>query len=158
MSRRAERLVSIMKSKPFRSYVNRFTRTSFSNDSNEQGVVLVLFAVLLTGIFGVATLVVDLGREEISARQTRNAADAAALAGARYLDGSTEGYRSAKRAALGTLRITGLYGAKVRGLPDNFVLNEGDTDTYESPTSRYSGSQGSIQNVSITIVNFNIFW
>jgi len=56
---------------------------------NEEGAVAVLTAVLAVVLFGLAALVVDLGVARDNRRQAQNTADAAALAAANALYGST---------------------------------------------------------------------
>jgi len=50
------------------------------------GNVLVLFAILLFGIFAMATLVIDLGIVRVTLQQMQTAADSAALEGLRFRD------------------------------------------------------------------------
>lgn len=54
--------------------------------AGEDGVYAILYGILLLSILGVAALVVDLGALRESRRDTRRAADAAAIYGARDLD------------------------------------------------------------------------
>ncbi len=68
--------------------------------SSEEGVViLVVMAAIF--IFGfVAILVLDVSSMQLTARNTQTVADAAALAGAAYLDGTEDGWKNAKRATV----------------------------------------------------------
>ena len=51
----------------------------------ESGQILIIFAFGLVGILAIAALVFDVGQDLIERRNQQKAADAAALAGARYL-------------------------------------------------------------------------
>jgi hypothetical protein len=53
---------------------------------SELGQVLPIFAFALVALLSVAALVFDVGHDLLQRRATQNAADAAALAGARYMD------------------------------------------------------------------------
>src|SRR6476469_1492720 len=68
---------------------------------DEDGAVAVLFGILALSLFVMAGLVVDLGQARDTRRQAQNAADAAALAGARalYPSGSTPSFTGAVAAA-----------------------------------------------------------
>ncbi len=50
------------------------------------GYVLVLFVMLLFGIFAMVALVIDIGFARLAQRQMQTAADSAALEGLRYVD------------------------------------------------------------------------
>ncbi len=60
--------------------------------AGERGQVLVLFVGALIVIFAIAALVFDVGQNLLDRRAQQNAADAAALAGARYVIGATYTY------------------------------------------------------------------
>src|SRR5439155_3991119 len=51
----------------------------------ERGQVLILAALLMAGLMGMLTLVIDVGNAYAQRRFVQNAADAASLAAARYL-------------------------------------------------------------------------
>lgn len=70
-----------------------------SNRKNEEGQVLVLFAGGVIVILGIAALVFDVGQALVDRRTEQNAADAAALAGARYIPTSTGTYQGLCSAA-----------------------------------------------------------
>ena len=65
--------------------------------ADEQGQVLVIFALSLLTLLLFAALAFDTGVMLLERRDQQNAADAAALAGARYLPGSTVDAESAAR-------------------------------------------------------------
>ncbi len=62
--------------------------SSTTNDRSERGQILVIFAASLLVIFGIAALVFDGGMMLLEKRDQQNAADAAAIAGARFLPGN----------------------------------------------------------------------
>jgi hypothetical protein len=62
---------------------------------SREGQVLVIFALCLTTLMIVAALAFDTGMVLLELRDQRNAADAAALAGARFLPGDTTAARAA---------------------------------------------------------------
>jgi hypothetical protein len=62
--------------------------SSTTESGSERGQILVIFAFSLLVIFGVAALVFDGGSMLLEKRAQQNAADAAALAGARFLPGN----------------------------------------------------------------------
>jgi Putative Flp pilus-assembly TadE/G-like len=73
-----------------------------SKREGEQGQVLVLFAGGVIVILGIAALVFDVGQALVDRRTEQNAADAGALAGARYIPtatGTYQGLCSARTAA-----------------------------------------------------------
>ncbi len=75
------------------------TGRRMSNRKNEEGQVLVLFAGGVIVILGIAALVFDVGQALVDRRTEQNAADAAALAGARYIPTSTGTYQGLCSAA-----------------------------------------------------------
>lgn len=58
------------------------TKRNRQTDRNDHGAILVLAAILLPILLGCAGLVIDIGVLMVAARQSQNAADAAAMAGA----------------------------------------------------------------------------
>src|SRR3954471_15800974 len=72
--------------RPSRS--KRSRALSSTTDFRERGQVLVLFAGAALTLFVVAALAFDTGMILVQRRDEQNAADAAALAGARYLPGN----------------------------------------------------------------------
>lgn len=71
---------------------------------NEDGTVLILFAVLIPVIMGIIGLVLDGGRAFIVNNELQDLADAAALAGAKELDGTQQGMDAAVIAARDLLK------------------------------------------------------
>ena len=75
--------------------------SSTTDRSKERGQVLVLFAGGLLALLIVAALAFDVGMMLVERRDEQNAADAAALAGARYvLDSATDARTAARQIAL----------------------------------------------------------
>ena len=64
--------------------------SSTIDDRGERGQILVIFAASLLVIFGIAALVFDGGMMLLEKRDQQNAADASALAGARFLPGNQD--------------------------------------------------------------------
>ena len=80
-------------------------------DPDERGVVLLLMAVLVTVLLGVAALAVDLGWLYWNSIEIQYGADSAALAGVLYEpDQRTEAYNAARAAA----RENGYQAGEVR--------------------------------------------
>jgi hypothetical protein len=69
----------------------------------ERGAALILFAVLIPVMMGIIGLVLDGGRVFIMNNEQQDLADAAALAGARELDGTEAGKVAAEAAARGLI-------------------------------------------------------
>lgn len=66
----------------------------------QRGAVMILFAVSLTVLLGFMALVIDLGRTYVVRTELQNAADAAALAGAKDLNQTVAGVTSAVATAI----------------------------------------------------------
>src|ERR1700722_7607108 len=62
---------------------------------DRRGSILTLFALMLVGLVGFVALAIDVGMIAIADTQCQNAADNAAVAGARTLSGSATGNTSA---------------------------------------------------------------
>ncbi len=65
--------------------------------SNERGAVAVLFAIVLVVLLGFSALVVDIGQLFRVRNELQNLADSAAMAGARYIDGTQAGIDRARQ-------------------------------------------------------------
>lgn len=89
-----------------------------SRTSRERGATLIFFVAIITGILAISGLVVDGGFLYAERRQQQNAADAAAMAGARALDQFQRG-RDAS--------VTGVWGA----VEQTAVENGADVDEVE---------------------------
>src|SRR5580698_5838078 len=62
---------------------------------DRRGAILPLFALMLVGLIGFLALAIDIGIIAVAETQCQNAADNAALAGARTLNGAANGNTSA---------------------------------------------------------------
>lgn len=76
----------------------------------EDGAVIFLFALLVTVIFGVAALMIDVPRQEVVVQELQTAADAAALAAATQLNGTEAGWERAELAARRALQDNTVQG------------------------------------------------
>ena len=59
--------------------------------AHRRGAILPLFALMLVGLVGFLALAIDIGIVAVAETQAQNAADNAALAGCRTLNGATTG-------------------------------------------------------------------
>ena len=109
---------------------------------NEDGQVLVLFALLMVVLMGFAALVIDVGMVALQKSHLQNAADAAALAGAQDLP------------TAGTAKSTAVVFAGKNGLKatQNGVKKDGDTVTVTTP---YSGDSTKIEVVCTRNVQYS---
>lgn len=71
---------------------------------SQRGAILIMTAVLIVVLIGVAALALDIGRLVVLRSQIQNAADAAALAAAVELDGGTDARQRARDAAREAVR------------------------------------------------------
>src|SRR5689334_5075603 len=84
---------------------------------SERGSVLVVVAISLTVLLGIAALAIDLGGFRAHRRQLQTAADAAALAGAMQLPPFSDGSRACSRADYYARRNSALTS------PQNMIVN-----------------------------------
>lgn len=94
----------------------------------EQGISVIFVALLLAVFVGLLALALDFSRYRLAVRHIQDAADAAALAAARRLDGTANGWRTAKRFAIKTLRQQTLSGVSADTLKN---LSFKDSDVGE---------------------------
>lgn len=73
----------------------------------QRGAVIILVAVGLVALIGFVALVVDLGNLYVRKSELQNGADAAALSGAREIDGTVTGLKKAQDAAIATAKLNG---------------------------------------------------
>lgn len=69
------------------------------HSGQQRGAILILMAILIVVLIGIAALALDLGRLFVQRTELQNAADAAALAAAYELDGAADAQTRAKAAA-----------------------------------------------------------
>jgi outer membrane autotransporter protein len=77
-----------------------------TSQPRRRGTIVPLMALCVTGLFGFVALAVDLGILAVTRTQCQNAADAAALAGARQLNNSTAAVNNNAAAASTQARTT----------------------------------------------------
>jgi hypothetical protein len=85
------------------------------NLEQQSGLVIVMLALVLVVLLGVAALALDLGRLYVLKSEMQNAADAAALAGAAELDGKNDAIERATLAAKDLLKYNSHF-STVKGL------------------------------------------
>ena len=102
---------------------------------NETGGMMALIAVVVSAILALTALVIDHSRLEVTLNHIQRAADASALAGAKELDGTPEGWQEAKLAALAVFQTNALHNvdstqqtALVMNSPEG-VISPWDADT-----------------------------
>ena len=114
---------------------------------------LALIWVLMTGLalLSIVALAIDLARRQIISRHIQNAADAAALAGVNQLNGTIQGWQSAKRAAIATLRQQNIMGSGGVLSQSLEFISEGEIDQLEPELSKYRSTKTTVGNLNIEI-------
>lgn len=82
--------------------MNTLTRNTPSSRQRQQGAVAIIVGLSLIILVGMLALVLDLGHLYIAKTELQNAADAAALSGAKELDGTSAGIIRARDRAIET--------------------------------------------------------
>ncbi len=103
----------------------------------ESGVTIPFIGIVISLIFLIAALVVDHSKEEIAVTNLQRAADSAALAAARRLNGRVDGWWDSKKAAVVALKRNSVLGADNEALA-RIKLTEGNTSFWESSTGKSS--------------------
>ncbi|MDP2101731.1 MAG: Tad domain-containing protein [Methylotenera sp.] len=80
--------------------MNRQRQCNTQATQHQRGAVAIIVAICLTLLIGMLGLVLDLGHLYVAKTELQNAADAAALSGAKELDGSLAGVNSAVTRAI----------------------------------------------------------
>ena len=101
---------------------------------HQRGAVAIIVAICLTLLLGMVGLVLDLGHLYVAKTELQNAADAAALSGAKELDGTADGVSRAKAAAcevggMNEYDLSSMPVADTTGNPPdctNLILSVGD--------------------------------
>ncbi len=75
--------------------MNRQRQCNTQATQHQRGAVAIIVALCLTLLIGMLGLVLDLGHVYVAKTELQNAADAAALSGAKELDGSLDGVNRA---------------------------------------------------------------
>ena len=122
-----------------------------------RGMTLPLIAISMTGLCGFVALAVDVGRVAVAKVQAQTAADVAAMAGARTLNGTAPQTVSAATAsALSAAGSVPVLGQSLTG--SNIVVTHG-TYRYD-PTAQkfnpqFSLNNGELYNLTQVTVNVN---
>ncbi|MCC6219828.1 MAG: hypothetical protein IT291_01150, partial [Deltaproteobacteria bacterium] len=116
---------------------------------DERGSVIVFVALLIGVMVGVVGLVVDHSRHAVTALHLKTVADAASLAASRKLDGTHDGWRQAKRAAVAVLRQSKIYGVGNISF-ESASFNDGVDDPYED-SANYKATKMRVGDVALTI-------
>jgi hypothetical protein len=121
----------------------------------ESGAVAIWVAGSLAAMIGIIALSLDLGRSAITDTELKWASDAAALAGARQLDGNAGARDRARRAATGALTGSGV------GLTKNIDTFDGDTSNIQVVDVKFlsklgpgEGTAGDVEATSDANANF----
>ena len=105
--------------------------------TQRNGYVMVLFAMLLFGLFAIAALVIDLGFARLAQRQMQSAADSAALEGLHGEGGATLTYLQRQERAEQIIAWT---------FDDDLDSSNGDAGTLGAgPIVDFSGGAGSVR-------------
>jgi len=80
--------------------MNKQRQRNTQATQHQRGAVAIIVAICLALLVGMLGLVLDLGHLYVAKTELQNAADAAALSGAKELDGSLDGVNSAKVSAI----------------------------------------------------------
>lgn len=118
------------------------TRTGISH--KQRGATAVLAAIVIVVLVGMLGLVIDLGVVYVRKTELQNAADAAALAGARELNGTSAGVQDAATQAISIAALNGLDFAATPVAITNSNLAFGPGP--DGPWSDYGTAQGAPQN------------
>jgi hypothetical protein len=107
--------------------------------------VLPLVAICTVALIGMVALAIDLGMIAVARTQCQNAADSAAMAGARTINGNSTG--NYNLSAVPTAAVTAavankIFGTNVQGSPGSISPNTALTDSQGNP---YSFTSGQVQ-------------
>src|SRR5438874_246548 len=98
--------------------------------ARRRGAVLPLVAICTIAMMGMVALAIDIGMIAVARTQCQNAADSAAMAGARTINGNSVGnygYSSVPTNAITAAVANKVFAINVQGDPKN-VTNVGPTD------------------------------
>jgi len=84
---------------------------------SQRGAVAVMVALLIVALIGLLGIVIDLSNLYVRKTELQNAADAAALAGARLINGSASGLEAAVNSPRGAIAIAAANGSDLAKLP-----------------------------------------
>lgn len=117
-----------------------FVRSTHRNATSERGQTLVLVAVMMFVLIGLAAMAVDVGEILWSRGSEQNAADAGALAGVRYLPADTT---AAQQVAV-------QYVTK-NGFGDQTLVDSGDAKLTASVTAQVSKTYNDNDTLTVTV-------
>ncbi len=122
--------------------------------TSQRGQVLVIFAGGLVAILAIAALVFDVGQDLLERRRQQNAADAAALAGARFLTQTNDSISGLNCKSLSTLAACQQAEAAARSIAEKNGYKDGVGDVIvtvnippDSQSPQYMGYPGHVQVV-----------
>lgn len=123
----------------------------------ESGVVQIWLLGVVLSVLALAAYTVDLSRKQLTAKQLQDAADAASLAASLKLDGTREGWKDAKRAAIGIIRNYDILTAG-RALQDaSFAMDRGGKPDILEPDPMYQDITGEVNGLTITVER-GVYW
>lgn len=123
----------------------------------ESGVIQIWLLGVLVAILTFAAYTVDLSRKELTVKQLQDAADAASLAASLKLDGTREGWKDAKRAAIGIIRSYDILTVG-RGVQDaSFSMDEGGMPDILETDPTYKDITGVVNGLTITVER-GVYW
>src|SRR5262249_29138785 len=110
-----------------------------------RGAVLPLVAICTVAMIGMVALAIDLGMVAVARTQCQNAADSAAMCGARTINGNSTGNYNLSAVPAATVKAAvanKVFGTYVQGDPNNIPPNTALTD---SQGNSYSYTSGQVQ-------------
>ncbi len=141
--------------------------------SHDRGFTMPLFAMLIAVFLGIAALVIDHSKEEIAVQNIQRAADAAALAAARRLNGRVDGWWDSKKAAIVAVRSNPIHGADPKQVskmklnaggpaafwddPLKYKILTASAKTNYTPPATNEGTKASAGGVNV-VVESGLYW
>jgi Flp pilus assembly protein TadG len=116
----------------------------------QRGNVAIIFALLLPVLLGFVALVIDLGHGWQVHGQLQNAADSAALAGVRDLDGTSARFSAAVSSAVQYAGLNDAYGSSVTLPAGNVTLGNWNFNTRTFTAASASTPSYTVNAVSVT--------
>src|SRR5947209_1950345 len=103
----------------------------YAHKSKRRGAVLPLVAVCMIALMGMLALAIDIGMVAIARSQAQNAADSAAMAGARTITGNSgQNYNQVAINAITAATDNDIFNKPVTGDPSN--ITSPSTDVFTS--------------------------
>ncbi len=107
-----------------------------------RGAVLPLVAICTVALIGLVAMAIDLGMVAVARTQCQNAADSAAMAGARTINGLSAGNYNLSSVPINAVKAAvanKVFATYVQGDPNNITADAGLTDSQGNPYSYTSG-------------------